>query len=130
MHENNRSVNKLIFNKRVIVFSVFIPWKLCHWIGFEVEIILVYYLFMFYLELIEKMKKKANIEIFKNIFNISYFAYEKFINRGNYINKGHYTRRSEFSSYKIELRNRVKQKNITLRVTYSKIFEEILPSSY
>ena len=37
---------------------------------------------------------------------------------------------SEFSSYKIELRNRVTQNDVTLPVTNSKIFTEILPSSY
>ena len=36
----------------------------------------------------------------------------------------------EFSSYEIELRNRVMQNDITLRVTNSKIFIEILLSSY
>ena len=71
MHENNRSVNKLIFNKRVIVFSVFIPRKLCYWIGFEVEIILVYFLFMFYLELIEKMKKISLISHISHMENLS-----------------------------------------------------------
>ena len=34
-YENNRSVNKLIFDKRVIAFLVFICWKLYHWTGFE-----------------------------------------------------------------------------------------------
>ena len=36
----------------------------------------------------------------------------------------------EFSSYKIELWNRVTQNDVTLRVTSSKIFIEILLSSY
>ena len=39
-------------------------------------------------------------------------------------------RGSEFSSYEIELRNRVTQNDVTLQVTNSKIFIEILPSSY
>ena len=39
-------------------------------------------------------------------------------------------RGSEFSSYKIELRNRVTQNDVTLRVTNPKIFIEILLSSY
>ena len=34
-------------------------------------------------------KKLANIEIFKDIFNISYFTYKNVINRRNYINKGY-----------------------------------------
>ena len=37
---------------------------------------------------------------------------------------------SEFSSYEIELRNRVTQNDVTLRVTDMKIFIEILLSSY
>ena len=37
---------------------------------------------------------------------------------------------SEFSSYEIELRNRVTQNDVTLRVANSKIFIEILLSSY
>ena len=37
---------------------------------------------------------------------------------------------SEFSSYEIELQNRVTQNKVTLRVTNSKIFIEILLSSY
>ena len=37
---------------------------------------------------------------------------------------------SEFSSYKIQLRNRVTQNNVTLRVGNSKNFVEILLSSY
>ena len=37
---------------------------------------------------------------------------------------------SEFFSYEIELRNRVTQNDVTLRVTNSKIFIEILLSSY
>ena len=41
-----------------------------------------------------------------------------------------YFRGSEFSSYKIELRNQVRQNYVTLRVTYSNIFIEILLSSY
>ena len=39
-------------------------------------------------------------------------------------------RGSEFSSYKIELRNRVTQNDVILRVTNSKMFIEILLSSY
>ena len=39
-------------------------------------------------------------------------------------------RGSEFSSYKIELRNRVTQNDVTLRVTDSKVFIKILLSSY
>ena len=39
-------------------------------------------------------------------------------------------RSSKFSSYKIELRNRVTQNDVTLLVTNSKIFIEILLSSY
>ena len=39
-------------------------------------------------------------------------------------------RGSEFSSYEIELRNLATQNNTTLRVTNSKIFIEILLSSY
>ena len=38
-------------------------------------------------------------------------------------------RGSEFSSYEIELRNRVMQNDVTLRVTNSKMFIEILLSS-
>ena len=37
---------------------------------------------------------------------------------------------SEFSSYEIEFRNQVKQNDVTLRVNNSKMFIEILPSSY
>ena len=37
---------------------------------------------------------------------------------------------SEFSSYKIDLRNRVTQNDVPLRVTNSKVFIEILLSSY
>ena len=37
---------------------------------------------------------------------------------------------SEFLSYEIELRNRVTQNDVTLRVTNSEIFIEILLSSY
>ena len=37
---------------------------------------------------------------------------------------------SEFSSYEIELRNRLTQNDSTLRATNSKIFKEILLSSY
>ena len=37
---------------------------------------------------------------------------------------------SEFSSYEIELRNQVTQNDVTLRVTNSKIFIEILLFSY
>ena len=37
---------------------------------------------------------------------------------------------SEFSSYEIELRNPVTQNDVTLRVANSKIFIEILLSSY
>ena len=36
---------------------------------------------------------------------------------------------SEFSSYEIELQNQVTQNDVTLRVTNSKIFIEILLSS-
>ena len=39
-------------------------------------------------------------------------------------------RGSEFSSYRIELRNRVTQNNVTLRVTNSNIFLEILSLSH
>ena len=39
-------------------------------------------------------------------------------------------RGSKFLSYEIELRNRVTQHDVTLRVTNSEIFIEILPSSY
>ena len=39
-------------------------------------------------------------------------------------------RGSEFSSYEIELRNLVTQNNVTLRVTNSKMFIEILHLSY
>ena len=39
-------------------------------------------------------------------------------------------RGSEFSSYEIELRNRVAQNDVTLRVTNSNIFVEILLLSY
>ena len=39
-------------------------------------------------------------------------------------------RGSEFSSYEIELRNRVTQNDVTLRVTNSNIFVEILLLSY
>ena len=39
-------------------------------------------------------------------------------------------RGSEFSSYEIELRNRVMHYDVTLRVSYSKIFIEILFASY
>ena len=39
-------------------------------------------------------------------------------------------RGSEFTSYKIELRNRVTQNDVTFGVTNSKIFIEILLSSY
>ena len=39
-------------------------------------------------------------------------------------------RSSKFSSYEIELRNRVTQIDVTLRVTNPKIFIEVLPSSY
>ena len=41
-----------------------------------------------------------------------------------------YYRVSEFSSYEIELRNRVTQNDVTLRVTNSKIFIETFLSSY
>ena len=41
-----------------------------------------------------------------------------------------FTRGTEFSSYKIELQNRVMQNDVTLRVTNSKIFIEIIFSSY
>ena len=41
-----------------------------------------------------------------------------------------YKRGSEFSSYKIELRNRVTQIDVTLRATNLKMFTEILLSSY
>ena len=37
---------------------------------------------------------------------------------------------SKFSSYEIELRNRVTQNDVTLRVTDSEAFVEILLSSY
>ena len=37
---------------------------------------------------------------------------------------------SEFSSYETELQNRVTQNDVTLRVTNSKMFIEILLSSY
>ena len=37
---------------------------------------------------------------------------------------------SEFSSYEIELRNQVTQNDVTIRVTNSKIFIEILLLSY
>ena len=37
---------------------------------------------------------------------------------------------SRFSSYKIELQNRVTQSDVTLRVTNSKIFLETVLSSY
>ena len=37
---------------------------------------------------------------------------------------------SEFSSYEIELRNRVTQNDVTLRVTILKVFKEIFLSSY
>ena len=37
---------------------------------------------------------------------------------------------SEFSSYEIELQNRVTQNDVTLRVTNSEIFVEIILSSY
>ena len=37
---------------------------------------------------------------------------------------------SEFSSYEIEFRNQVKQNDVTLRVNNSKMFIEILLSSY
>ena len=36
----------------------------------------------------------------------------------------------EFSSYEIELRNQVRQNDVTLRVTNSKIFTETLLSGY
>ena len=39
-------------------------------------------------------------------------------------------RGSEFSSYKIRLQNRVTQNKVIIRVTNSKIFIEILLSSY
>ena len=39
-------------------------------------------------------------------------------------------RGSEFSSYQIELRNQITQNNVTLQVTNSNIFIEILLSSY
>ena len=39
-------------------------------------------------------------------------------------------RGSEFSSHEIELRNRVMHYDVTLRVSYSKIFIEILFASY
>ena len=37
---------------------------------------------------------------------------------------------SEFSSYKIELQNRVTQNDVTLRVAYSEVLTETLLSSY
>ena len=40
-----------------------------------------------------------------------------------------FSRGSEFSSYEIELRNRIKQNYVTLQVTNSKIFIESLFSS-
>ena len=45
------------------------------------------------------------------------------------LGSGIWKRASEFSSYKIELRNRVTQNDVTLRVTNSKTFIEILLSS-
>ena len=39
-------------------------------------------------------------------------------------------RGAEFSGYEIKLRNRVRQNDVTLRVTNSKMFIEILLSSY
>ena len=41
-----------------------------------------------------------------------------------------YSRCSEFSSHKDELQNRDTQNNVTLPVTNSKMFTEILLSSY
>ena len=40
------------------------------------------------------------------------------------------TQGSEFSSYELELQNRVTQNDVILRVTNSKIFIEILLSTY
>ena len=40
-----------------------------------------------------------------------------------------FARGSQMSSYEIELRNRVTQNNVTLRVTNSKFFIEILLAS-
>ena len=42
--------------------------------------------------------------------------------------KGTFERSSEFSSYKVELRKRVTQIDVTFRVTNSKIFTEVLSS--
>ena len=48
--------------------------------------------------------------------------YKKIVLKQNLINKWG----SEFSSYKIDLRNRVTQNDITLPVVHSKIFIEII----
>ena len=60
---------------------------------------------------LECFEKASNFKTFKLFWNISY-------------------RGSEFLSFEIELRNRVTQNDVTLRVTDSKIFIEILFSSY
>ena len=48
----------------------------------------------------------------------------------HFLTLAHFQRGSELSSYQIELRNRVMQNDVTLRVTNSKNFIEILLSSY
>ena len=42
----------------------------------------------------------------------------------------HFNINEEFSSYELELQNRVTQNDVTLRLTNSKIFIEILLSNY
>ena len=58
--------------------------------------------------------------------NADYFSSLKVYSKPRYRQKWG----SEFSSYKIELQNRVTQNDATLRVTNSKMFIEILLSSY
>ena len=61
------------------------------------------------------------------IFNI-FYNFKKFLTIFN--SSSDYNWGSEFSSYKIKLWNRVTQNDVAIRVTNSKIFVEILLSSY
>ena len=89
-HENNRSVNKLIFDKSYCISGFYllkvIPLDSV-WSG---DYSGIFFIVLSRINCINETKKLANIEILKNIFEILYFTDNNFINWGNYINKGHY----------------------------------------
>ena len=64
-----------------------------------------------------------------NYFDVNLFPYIK-TDQPNPLNKTKKDRALEFSSLEIDLRNRVTQNDVTLRVTNSETFIEILLLSY